>query len=162
MGELIFNAGMLVFFIAMTIYSSTISIWQGYVGARYWPMCLLIVADAIFFAKTFEIFKKLPKEERKVDFSFIKDTKVQKLLLAFLLTIVYSAIMSYLGFFIATFLYAMCLSTILGLKSIPKLIGSSLVLTIAIYAIFVWALDIMVPRGIGPLYYLGLTLETLL
>ena len=33
MGELIFNGIMLVFFVAMTIYSGSIEIWQGYSGA---------------------------------------------------------------------------------------------------------------------------------
>lgn len=162
MGELLFNAGMLAVFLAMTVYSGSIEIWQGYVGARYYPMFLLTVADLIFTAKTIGIYKKLPKEERKLDFSFLGETKIRKLLLSFVLTIVYAFILQPLGFFIATFLYAVALSAVLGLKNIPKLAISSFVITAAIYAIFVWALDIMVPRGSGPLYYFGLWLETLL
>lgn len=162
MGELVFNAGMLLVFIAMTIYSGSIEIWQGYVGARYYPMFLLAVADIIFAVKTFGIYKKMPKEEKRLDLSFASDPKIHKLLLSFVLTIAYAFVLQPLGFFIATFIYAMLLSVILGLKNIPKLVISSLVITAAIYAIFVWALDIMVPRGAGPLYYFGLWLETLL
>lgn len=161
MGELIFNGGMLVFLLAMTAYSGSIQVWQGYVGARYWPMFLLVCADLIFIAKTFRIFKNLPKEERKLDLGFLKDNRIHKLLAAFALTIVYAFVMQLLGFFIATVLYGMCLSAILGLHSIVKLFLSSLIITLVIYVIFVWALDIMVPRGVGPLYYFGLWLETL-
>lgn len=162
MGELVFNAGMLLVFIAMTIYSGSIEIWQGYVGARYYPMFLLAVADIIFAAKTVGIYKNLPKEEKKLDLSFLGETKIRKLLLSFILTIVYAFVLQPLGFFIATFIYAMTLSAVLGLKNIPKLVISGFVITAAIYAIFVWALDIMVPRGSGPLYYFGLWLEMLL
>ena len=162
MGELIFNALLLLVFVGMTIYSGSIEIWQGYVGARYYPMFLLIVADLIFAAKTFGVYKKIPKEAKKVDFSFMNTSKIRRLLLAFLLTIVYAFVMTPLGFYISTFLYAILLSAILGLKNIVKLVLSSFVITTAIYAIFVWALDIMVPRGAGALYYFGLWLETLL
>ncbi len=162
MGELVFNAILLVVFVAMTIYSGSIEIWQGYVGARYYPMCLLIVADLIFVAKTWGVYKNLPKESKKVDFSFMKNSRIKKLLLAFALTVAYAFVLNPLGFFIATLLYAMALSAILGLTHIGKLVLSSVVITIAIYAIFVWSLDIMVPRGAGPLYYFGLWLETLL
>ncbi|MEG0803615.1 MAG: tripartite tricarboxylate transporter TctB family protein [Pygmaiobacter sp.] len=163
MGELLFNALMLLVMIAMTIYSGQIVIWQGYVGARYWPMTLLVIAVIIFFFKTIAVYKNLPKEERKFkfDFSVFKDQSTQRLLLSFLITILYAALLSTLGFFISTVLYAAMLSRILGLKNIFKLALSSLGITLAIYAIFVWSLDIMVPRGAGPLYYFGLWLETL-
>lgn len=164
MGELLFNAGMLVFFIAMTAYSSQIEVWQGYVGARYWPMMLLVIAVIIFGFKTYSIFKKIPKEERsfKVDFSVFKEKSTQKLLFSFVLTILYVASMSLLGFFFSTILYAAVLSWVLGLRNPLKLLLASLIITIVIYAIFVWSLDIMVPRGAGVLYYFGLWLETLL
>ena len=162
MGELIFNGGMLIFLLAMTVYSGSIEVWQGYVGARYWPMFLLVCADLIFIAKTVGILRKLPKEERKLDMSFLKEGKTHRLLAAFALTIVYAGVMQILGFFIATIVYAMCLSAILGLRNLVKLFLSSLVITVVIYVIFVWALDIMVPRGAGPLYYFGLWLETLI
>lgn len=162
MGELIFNGIMLVFFVAMTIYSGSIEIWQGYSGARYWPMVLLVIADLIFLLKTYKLLKTLPKEDRKVELGFIKQKNVQKLLLAFVVTAAYAGIMELVGFVIATFLYAIALSMILGLHKPAKLVLSSFVITMAIYAIFVWGLDIMVPRGQGALYYFGLWLETLI
>ena len=67
-----------------------------------------------------------------------------------------------LGFFLASLLYGIVMSAILGMRNPIKLVLISLSLTVAIYAIFVWALDIMVPRGAGSLYYFGLWLETLI
>lgn len=162
MGELIFNGVMLIFFVAMTIYGGSIEIWQGYTGARYWPMFLLVIADLIFLLKTYKIARNLPKEDRKVDFGFIKQKNVQKLLLSFVITAAYAGIMELVGFVIATFLYAVALSVILGLRKPVKLVISSFAITMGIYAIFVWGLDIMVPRGQGALYYFGLWLETLI
>lgn len=163
MGELIFNSGMLLFFIAMTIYSGKIEIWQDFFGARYWPMMLLIAADLIFAAKTHQIFKFMPVNERKlkINTSAFKEIGNQRLLLAFAITSMYAILLPYLGFFITTFLYAIGLSLILGLRHVLKLVSSSFVTTLGIYAIFVWGLDIMVPRGSGVLYYFGLWLETL-
>jgi len=164
MGELLFNAGMLLFFITMTIYGGKIEIWQDFFGARYWPIMLLIAADLIFAAKTLQIYRSIPASDRKlkIDFSCFKDSGTQRLLMAFAVTIIYAAVLPYLGFFISTFLYALSLSCILGLRNILKLVSSSFITSISIYAIFVWGLDIMVPRGSGFLYYFGLWMETLL
>lgn len=153
---------MLVFFLAMTAYCGTIEIWEGYVGARYWPMFLLVIADLLFLAKTIGVYKSLPKEAKKVDLSVFKSPRTHKLLLAFAATIAYAAIMEPLGFFLASLLYGIVMSAILGMRNPIKLVLISLSLTVAIYAIFVWALDIMVPRGAGSLYYFGLWLETLI
>ena len=66
---------MLVFFLAMTAYCGTIEIWEGYVGARYWPMFLLVIADLLFLAKTIGVYKSLPKEAKKVDLSVFKSPR---------------------------------------------------------------------------------------
>lgn len=162
MGELIFNGGMLAFFLGMTAYCGTIEIWEGYVGARYWPMFLLVIADILFVAKTIEVYKKLPKEAKKVDLSVFKATSTHRLLLAFAVTIGYTVIMEPLGFFLSSILYGIAISAILGMRNPIKLVLIGLGLSLLIYAIFVWALDIMVPRGADSLYYFGLWLETLL
>lgn len=162
MGELVFNGGMLVFLLAMTVNCGSIEIWEGYFGARYWPMMLLLAADLIFVAKTVSIYKKLPAESKKVDLSVFKKASTHRLLLAFAATIGYFAIMELLGFFLSSILYAIVMSAILGLRHPLKLVLSSVCITLVIYAIFVWGLDIMVPRGRGGLYYFGLWLETLI
>lgn len=164
MGELIFNGLLLVFFTATTFYSGKIEIWQNYYGARYWPMFFLIITDIIFAVKVFTIYKALPADKKgfKLEPSFLKEKGVQRLLTSFLVIIIYVLIVEYLGFFISTILLGMSLSFLLGCKHIVKLLISNLTMTIAIYAIFVWGLDVMVPRGTSFLYYFGYWLEGLI
>lgn len=164
MGELVFNGFLFVFFIAVTIYSGKIEIWQNYYGARYWPMFFLVITDIIFAYKVFSIYKALPVEERsfKPKVSLFKEKSVQRLLASFLVIIIYVLIVEYLGFFISTILLGMSLSFLLGCKHIGKLFISNFIMTIAIYAIFVWGLDVMVPRGTSFLYYFGYWLEGLI
>lgn len=162
MGELVFNGGMLAFFLAMTANCMSIEIWEGYFGARYWPLLLLIIADLLFAAKTIGVYRKLPKDAIKVDFSFMKSKAIHRLLLAFVATIAYAAIMELAGYVIATVLFGMAMGAILGQRNPIKLVLASLVITMVIYAIFVWGLDVMVPRGKAPIYYFGLWLEMLI
>ena len=63
---------------------------------------------------------------------------------------------------IATILFGMAMGAILGQRNPIKLLLASVVITLAIYAIFVWGLDVMVPRGKAPIYYFGLWLEMLI
>lgn len=125
-------------------------------------MFLLVIADLLFLVKTVGIYKNLPKEAKKVNLSVFKSPKTHKLLLAFAASIAYAFLMESLGFFLASILYGIVMSAILGMRNPIKLIVISLGLTVAIYAVFAWALDIMVPRGAGSLYYFGLWLEALL
>ena len=63
---------------------------------------------------------------------------------------------------LSTILFAMGLSWLLGMRSIPKMFLSALVVTAIIYAVFVWGLDVMPPRGIGPIYEFSSWLEYLI
>ena len=157
---------MLLFMIVMTFVSGGIEIWENVTGARYWPMVLLLIADVLFAVKTVGVVRKMKKEGTpfKVDLSVFKKKNTIRLLLAFGATIAYVALMTPLGFVISTFLYAMAMSWILGLtgwKNLWKLALVAFCITAVIYAIFVWGLGVMVPRGQGQLYYFGLFLETL-
>lgn len=164
MGELLFNGLLLVLFIAMFFYSGQIEIWEGYFGARYWPMMLTAFAVLIFAAKTWIIFRKLPKDDRKfsLDIFGFQDKGVQKLLASFLWVCLYAALLPYLGYVLATILLIMGLSVLLGMKGIGKIFLTAVCITMIIYAVFVWGLDTMPPRGVGPLYEISEWLEYLL
>ena len=54
------------------------------------------------------------------------------------------------------------MGALLGQRNPIKLLLASVVITLVIYAIFVWGLDVMVPRGKAPIYYFGLWLEMLI
>ncbi|MBS6953071.1 MAG: tripartite tricarboxylate transporter TctB family protein [Enterocloster asparagiformis] len=164
MGELLFNGGLLIFFIAMFIYSGQIQIWEGYFGARYWPMMLIGFAILIFAVKTYTIFKKLPGEERKFSLKIfhLKETGVKKLLASFAWVCFYAWLLPYGGYVLSTILFAMGLSWLLGMRSLPKMFLAALAVTAIIYAVFVWGLDVMPPRGIGPIYEFSSWLEYLI
>lgn len=164
MGELVFNGALFLMFIGMTFYSGQIKIWEGFFGARYWPMMLTIIASLIFAFKTYRIYKELPAEKRKVkfDLSILKDKPTQKLLLSFVWVIFYTILLDYCGFFVSTIIFGMGLSWLLGLKSIGKLFLANFCVTTVIYSVFAWGLSIMLPRGVGFFYYFSYWLETLL
>lgn len=164
MGELIFNGIMLLFFLAMTIYSGSIEIWRGYVGARYWPMLILIFTDIIFLVKVIGIYKAMPAEERKFELKLdlLKNKGVQRLLAGFVITIAYVLLVEKLGFVISTILLGMAVSFLLGQRHFGKNLLINILLTMGVYAVFVWGLKIIVPRGAGIIYKFGYWLEYLL
>jgi hypothetical protein len=163
MGELIFNGAMLVFFIAMLIYSSQIAIWQGHIWARYWPMTLLVIAVILFGIKVVGIYKELPKEQRKFSWEIfgLKNKNVRLLLLSFAWLLVYVAVLPKLGFVLTTLLFCIGMEMLLGAKFSLKTLLGAFAITITIYAIFTWGLGISVPRGVGRLYDFGKWLEYL-
>lgn len=164
MGELLFNGLLLILFIAMFFYSGQIEIWEGYFGARYWPMMLTAFAVLIFAAKTWMVFKKLPKEERTFSMSIfgLKEKGVQKLLASFVLVCLYAALLPYGGYILTTVGLVMGLSALLGMRGLPKMLLAAVCVTMFIYAVFVWGLDTMPPRGVGPLYEISEWLEYLI
>ena len=161
MGELVFNAVLFLFMVAMTVYSGSIEIWDKYWGARYYPMIILLLIDGLLLYKTIKILKALQKDEKKIDISVFKQKGVIRLLVAFAATFVFVFTLEKLGFVLGVFLYGMVLCYLLGCRKLWLIPLISLAVTIAIYAIFAWGLEIMLPRGTGVLYYFGLWLETL-
>lgn len=163
MGELIFNGFMLLFFLAMTIYSGKIEIWRGYVGARYWPMFILILTDIIFLVKVIGLYKGMPKETKfSLNVDFLKSKGTQRLIVSFVATITYVLVVEKLGFVISTILLGMVISFLLGLRHFGKLLLINTLITMGVYAIFVWGLNIIMPRGAGVIYKFGYWLEYLL
>jgi hypothetical protein len=162
-GELIFNGALLLMFISMTFYGSRIEIWNGYYGARYWPMMLSIIASIIFAFKTVAIYIAMPVENRRftLNVSVLKDKYTIRLLLSFIWVILYAVILDYGGFFITTVVFGMGMSWLLGLNNIGRMFLGSFCVTAVIYSVFAWGLRIMLPRGVGFFYYLSYWLETI-
>ncbi len=164
MAELLFNVGLLLFFIFMFISAGQITIWNDEIWARYWPMMLVGMAIIIFTIKVAIIVKNMPKDKWNFNFAEIfglKDKAVHKLLICFAWVIGYAAIMETAGFVLATIIFCTGMQTMLGLKLSPKSVLISLGITSLIYAIFVWGLGSSVPRGAGAIYDFGIWLEYL-
>ena len=87
---------------------------------------------------------------------------MKKLLTSFVWVCFFAWLLPYGGYVLSTILFAMGLSWLLGMRSIPKMFLSALVVTAIIYAVFVWGLDVMPPRGIGPIYEFSSWLEYLI
>lgn len=164
MGELIFNVLLLVFFVAMGIYSNSIRISADDAGARYWPMVMIAVIIILLAVKIFKIWKALPQEERKFSFSIfkLKDVGVQKLLAAMGIILVYIVIMPILGYALSTVLFFAAMAILIGARKIPVIVLSSIGITLAVWAIFVWGLDVHPPRGVGFLENFSIWLEYLI
>jgi hypothetical protein len=164
LGELIFNAFLLFFFLAMLVSSAQIQVTPDDAWSRDYPVALLVIAIAIFAVKVFQIWKKLPAEEKKRPFAEvfnIKNAGVQKLMIAFALIIAYVALLPYGGFVLTTIVFTMGIAWLLDSGSILKSFLAAFAIMVPVYAVFVWGLNVRVLRGVGGLYYISLWLENL-
>jgi len=69
--------------------------------------------------------------------------------------------LEYLGFMLGTFLFTIAYAYLLGEHRVPRLVLYSVIITIALYVLFSLALDVMLPRGVGPLRDFALMLESI-
>ena len=165
MGEFIFNLILLLSCIALLINSFSIEILEGYIGARYWPMFFLLLVAILLAIKTRKAWLAIPKENRKCTSEFfagIRKSSSVRFMLAVLICLLYVLALPKIGFLFATFLFGAAFSYLLGAKSTLKMLISGLAVTIPIYAIFVWGLNIRLPRGIGFFYNISIFVERLL
>lgn len=164
MGELLFNGLLLVFFCIMFFCSMQIEIWNDYVGARYWPMVLIGIAVILFGIKVAVLWRSLAKKAKPQEFGLsqtIVPGEIRNLTLSFLFCFLYVLFLPTGGFLLATFLFAAGFSWVLGTKKIYQMFLSGLFSSVPIFMIFVWGLNIRLPRGIGALYTVSLWLERL-
>ena len=164
MGELIFTAILLICAVILLISSFSIPIVDDIAGARYWPMFLLVVCILLLTLKVIKAWKNLPadRKERIAQLSEVKSRGTVKLLLAFAICTVYVLIVSRIGFIFGTFLLGIGISWLLGAKKLHQMALAGLCASIPIYAIFVWILNLRLPRGIGVFYDISMWVERLL
>ncbi|NLY45420.1 MAG: tripartite tricarboxylate transporter TctB family protein [Tissierella sp.] len=162
--ELLFNGGLLVFFIYCFFYIGGIGHdpATGILDAAEWPrllLGLLIVFIAINMAK---VYKNRQKGETfKIDFN-IKKIVTSKLFIGSVLLLIYSFSLDYLGFVFSSIIFFMVYSRLLGEKRIKILVLSSLVSVAILYVLFNSLLGIMLPRGVGAFRNFALFLESLI
>lgn len=164
MGELIFNILLLLFFLAMGIYSFQIRIVDEQVGARTWPLVLLGAIVLMLSYKTYKIWKALPKEERRFSLGIFKlgDRGIQKFLASIAALLAYILVMPYLGYLLSTLLFFAGMAWLIGARRVPTIVLASLGVTAAVWAVFVWGLGVHPPRGIGFLEGISVWLEYLI
>jgi hypothetical protein len=164
MGELLFNVLLLLFFVVMGAYSFDIKIVDEHSGARYWPLVMICAIILLICVKIAQIWKALPKEERKFSLDIFKfnDSGVQRLLLSLGWLFLYILALPYGGYALSTILFFAGMAWLIGARKVSVIALSSIGITIAVWAVFVWGLDVHPPRGIGFLEKISIWLEYLI
>lgn len=160
--ELLFNVGLLVFFIYCFFFVGGIikEPYPNMLDAAEWSRILLALLIICLIANIVKIYKGKKREEGfKVNFN-LKEIVKSKFFIGSALMLVYSIVLDYAGFITSSIIFFSLYSYLLGQRSWKKLILSSLVSVVALYVIFNGMLDIMLPRGIGVFRNFALFLET--
>lgn len=166
--ELLFNFGMLVFFIISLIYTG-INIrpaGAGELSADQWVigiLSILIVLMIVNIVKTYKKQKSDYAAVKKTDLSklFNLDIFRSKLLIGIVLLFVLALTMDTLGFLLSSFIFLCAYIRLFGEKRLKVIILSALSITILLYILFQFLLGVRLPRGIGFLRNFALMIESL-
>lgn len=164
MGELIFNVLLFLAMLVLAINSLSIPIQGTDYLVRYWPMAILIILMILMAYKIYGIVMKMKakNEPFTFDFGVLKTAPVIRLMLACVWLIIYAWVLPYVGYVIATIVFCVGIMYLLGVTSFPKALLASFAVTVVLFAIFSWGLDVSLPRGYGPLEAFGKWLEYLI
>lgn len=119
-------------------------------GAAFWPriilaaMIALLVANIVNYFKANKVSAQSILGEIKLD-GFFKS----KLFIGMLLVFLMALILPYIGFIPSCLAFLVSYGVLLGEKRLPRLILISLLVTVALYALFQGPLSIMLPRGVS-------------
>lgn len=162
--ELLFNVGLIIFFIYCYFYVGAIAPEkvQGQMDGAQWPQIILVLLIIFIGINIYKIAKNGKKgEDFKINFDIAKIVK-SKLFIGSILLILFALSLNYIGFIFGSILFFMLYSRLLGQKNIIKLILSSVISVVILYVLFNTVLDIMLPRGTGIFRTFALFLESIL
>ena len=164
--QLLFNAGLTLFFIYCYFYVGSIAPEPepGSMDGAQWPQMLLVLLVICLCVNMYNIYKRTPKEDRNfkaITGANYKEFYKNKLVIGIVILLFYAYALNYLGFILSSFFVSMMYSRLLGEKRISKLVLYSFLSVAVLYLLFSRGLDIMLPRGKGILRDLALMLESL-
>jgi hypothetical protein len=164
--QLLFNAGLVLFFIYCYFYVGTIAPEPkpGNMDGAQWPQMLLILLVIFLIINIFNIYRNTPKEERNLNSITgvnYKGFYKNKLFIGIVILFIYAFALEYTGFIFTSFVFAMLYSRLLGEKRIPKLALYSFLSVAILYFLFSKGLGIMLPRGVGIFRSIALMLESI-
>ncbi len=162
--ELLFNAGLIIFFIYCYFYVGAIAPEhvEGQLDGAQWPQIILVLLVLSIAANIYKILKnRKDGESFKIDFD-IKKIVTSKMFIGSVLLLLYSLTLDKLGFIFGSIILFMLYSRLLGQKNIIKLIISSVITVVLLYLLFNTVLNIMLPRGIGVFRTFALFIESIL
>jgi len=166
--ELLFNAGLVVFFtyayffIGATVPKAEGPGW----GAEVWPQAILIALIILLGVNMVMVYRGGGKTP---EFGFGKLRQISltsfvqgKLFLGMAALFVYAMSLQAAGFILSTFVFFVVYARIVGQKHTKTLVVSAFVATFTVYFVFSRALGVMLPRGYGILRDFAIFLEGLL
>lgn len=162
--ELAFNIGLLLFFVYCFIYVGAIAPEKipGQMDGAQWPQILLGLLVIFLAINIYRVYKnRKDGETLKINFDIKKILK-NKLFIGSALLIVYTLALDIMGFIVASIIFFMLYSRLLGEKRIKTLLLSSVSSVIVLYIIFNTLLSIMLPRGTGIFRTFALLLESII
>lgn len=114
---------------------------------------IIIISSYVIIKDIIIIRMKKHKVEWVTLFTIDDDLKTTLIIAASLLT--YIVLIRLMGFFLTSFLWLSVVFYIFGTKSIKKVLAISLPVTVALNLIFIVALNVTFPRGVGVFYHIS-------
>jgi hypothetical protein len=164
--QLLFNGGLTLFFIYCYYY---ISITAPVKTRAYemdgadWPKMLLILVIIALVVNILNIIRKTPPAERNMNaIASINYAGVfkSKLFLGMALMLLYAFALPYAGFIPASIVMAALYMMLLGERRVLFALRNSIISVAALYVLFFFLLDIMLPRGVGVFRDFALIVES--
>ncbi len=166
MGELIFFLCCDIFFTAMFFYGIfNTTVYLGDTVVIWYPAVILALIVIFLGIHTVRVFKKLTPEQKRLnvlDIFRLRDKRMWMALLTITGTFLYAYLLEIAGFIIMTFLVCIFYMFMLGERKLLKAALISLAVLIPVYCIFVYGLDVRLPRGLGAFRDFSLFVEYLL
>jgi putative tricarboxylic transport membrane protein len=164
--KLLFSGGLAAFFAYCFVYISMTAPANkvGELSGSQYPQIIIILLEVFLIINIIKIIKGTPKADKNLKSITSVDYKgfyKSKLILGIAILLAYAFAMDYLGFLIGTFLFVMAYAWLLGEKRIKNLLLYSVLISVILYILFSFGLDVMLPRGVGPLRDFALMLESI-
>ncbi len=165
--ELLVN-GILAVFFAYCIYNVQVSVPvsnPGEMGAAVWPTIILGLLVFFLIVNMVNIWRKTPVENRNMSsITSIHPGKIVKsrLFWGMVAIAAYALSLDYIGFIVASFLFCLVFSFLLGEKRISRLLLFAVIAVVVLYLLFYKGMGIMLPRGMGVFRSFALSIESLL
>lgn len=132
----------------------------GAMSAATWPRIILagLIIALMFNIRNVARANNAPGAKKEIA---LRDFFSREFLLSALVMVAYALSLDYLGFLLATFLFVLIFSYVIGLKKRGQLVLGAVSASIGMYVIFQVLLQVMLPRGEGIFRQFSLWLEIL-
>jgi hypothetical protein len=153
MGELIFCSLLTVFFSIMAVGGwLTTNVYLGDMAVKFYPCAILVLVVFLLLIHCVGLYRRLPVTEKQKsvwDVFRLREKRTWLFILTLILTIAYFIFLDRLGYLLLTPLIATWYIMVLGERNWWKAALVALGVTVIVFCLFVYALDIRLPRGTG-------------